>query len=70
MIETVLDNEHPFEESPWWVGGEELIRLTLRVYNDPVAGDRLRKNAMDVFDRLMDRYRGHAQKVLSEWDRR
>jgi hypothetical protein len=70
VIEMILDNEYPVDESPRWVGGEELIRLVLRIYNDPAADGATCKQAMDVFDRLMERYTGQAQKVLGEWDRR
>lgn len=70
VIDIILNNEHQAEESPWVTGGEELIRLVLRIYADPTADDTMREQAMNVFDRLMERYAGQAQKVLAEWDRR
>jgi len=70
VIDIVLDNKHPVENRIWTHGSDELIRLVLRIYNDPTATDTLRERTMDVFDRLMGRYAGQAQKVLEEWDRR
>ncbi len=70
VVETVLDNEYPVENRMWTHGSEKLIRLVLRIYNDPTATYTMRERAMDVFDRLMARYAGQAQQVLEEWDQR
>ncbi len=70
VVDIVLDNEYPVENRMWTHGSDELIRLVLRIYNDPTATDALRERTMDVFDRLMERYAGQAQQVLEEWDRR
>ena len=69
IIETFLDNP-PTEEVPWFSGGEELIRTVVRIYNDPTTDNVVRTRAMDVFDRLMERFGGQAYLVLDEWDRR
>jgi hypothetical protein len=52
-----------------FAGGEELIRLVLLVYTDPTVDDSIREWAMDLFDRLMEKFLRPAQKVLQEWDR-
>lgn len=70
IVDTILNNEYRADASLWISGGEELIRLVLRIYTDPSSDDKMRANAMDLFDRLMERYAGEAQKVLKEWDRR
>lgn len=37
---------------------------------EPTSDDALRQRAMDIFDRLMERFPGQSQHVLEEWDRR
>jgi hypothetical protein len=70
VVEKLLANEGREVEEPAFkiTGGEELVRLVLRIYTDPSAA-ALRGRAMDIFDRLMDVYTGQAQMVLGEWDR-
>jgi hypothetical protein len=68
VVETVLDNKFQPAETPWLVGGEELIRLILGIYNNPSSASEIRGQAMNLFDRLMERHAGDAQKVLKEWD--
>lgn len=70
IVERLLANEgHEVEEPAFkTTGGEELVRLVLRIYTDPFAAS-LRGRSMDIFDRLMDVYTGQAQMVLGEWDR-
>jgi hypothetical protein len=70
VVERLLANEgREVEEHAFKItGGEELVRLVLRIYTDPSAA-ALRGRAMDIFDRLMDVYTGQAQMVLGEWDR-
>jgi len=68
VIEIILDNKYQSKETPWMPGGEEIIRLVLSVYNSPTSTSELRKQAMNLFDSLMERYAGDAQKVLGEWD--
>lgn len=70
MVETVLDNPHVAQRSVHRTGGEELIRLVLRVYNDSTVNDALRERAMNAFDRLTEEYAYEAQSVLDEWDQR
>ena len=70
VIETVVQNQHQPEEARWSRSGAELTRLVLRIYTDPTADRALRLRAMDVFDRLLERFAGEAQLVLGEWDLR
>jgi hypothetical protein len=51
-------------------GGEELVRLVLRVYTDPTVELSTREYAMDLFDQLMKKSSWAAHKVLAEWDRK
>lgn len=71
VVERLLGNEGREGAEPDFrvFGGEQLIRLVISIYTDPTA-DALRSRAMDVFDRLMDVFKGQAQMVLGEWDRR
>jgi hypothetical protein len=69
IIRIVLDNVH--QSQRFWIADvEKLIRLLLRIYNDPTTDENLRKETMDVFDIAMERYSRFAQKVLREWDQR
>ena len=68
VLETMLDNRHPVE--PLRRGGEELVRLVLRLYTDLTADAAIKSRVMDAFDRLMERYTYEAQRALEEWDRR
>ena len=70
VVNTVLNNQHIERSEIRFSGGEELIRLVLRVYTDPTVGTATREDAMDLFDRLMENSSWAAQKVLREWDRR
>ena len=69
IVETMLDNRH-LREPLRRTGGEELVRLVLRVYTDPTTDATLQERAMDAFDKLMERYAYEAQRTLEEWDRR
>ncbi len=64
----MLDNQHQIEHLRR--GGEELVRLVLRLYTDPTADAATKSRAMDAFDKLMERYAYEAQRALDEWDRR
>jgi hypothetical protein len=70
VVSFVLQNPH--QPTGWrqFDAGEELIRLILRVYTDPISTAQMRRTAMDLFDQLMQRYAFEAHKILSEWDRR
>jgi hypothetical protein len=69
LIEQSLENNHPGDGSRWF-DGEQFIRLVLRIDTHPLSPETLRRRAMDVFDRLMERYGDLADSVLDEWDRR
>jgi hypothetical protein len=69
LIEQSLDNAHQGDDARWF-SGEEFIRLVLRMDTHPTSAPALRTRAMDVFDRLMERYGDFADTVLNEWDRR
>lgn len=70
MVEKILNNSHGDQSELRFAGGEELIRLVLRVYTDPSVEKQTREHAMNVFDQLMERFMGQAQMILKEWDRR
>ena len=67
IVRQTINNMEPKKQ--WHTGVEELIRLVLKIYMDPLSDETLRENAMDVFDILMERYSGYTLKILSEWDR-
>jgi hypothetical protein len=69
VLETMLDNQHAIEPLRRG-GGEELVRLVLRLYTDPTADAATKSRAMDAFDKLMERYAYEVQRALDEWDRR
>jgi len=69
IVETVLNNPHSSKSEINLGGGEELVRLVLRVYTDPTVEFSTRERAMDLFDRLMQVSLRSAQRVLAEWDR-
>lgn len=69
VVGRVLDNTNTDQSELHFAGGEELIRLVLLVYTDPTVNDSIRERAMDLFDRLMEKFLRPAQKVLQEWDR-
>lgn len=68
IVEKVISRD--IKPNRWLWGTEELIRLVLRIYTSPMVNTSLKKRAMDVFDLLMEKHSGEAQKVLTEWDRR
>lgn len=70
VVDAILKNPHMEQSEIRFAGGEELIRLVLRVYTDPTVDKAIRENAMDLFDHLMEKSSWAAQKVLAEWDRR
>ena len=67
--ERLAQNAHAEDGSHRYREGNDLIRLALRVYTDPLAEPSLRGRAMDLFDRLLVHYTWDAQQALSEWDR-
>lgn len=58
------------EQGGFFSGINEMIRLVVRIYNNPTTETQLRSEAMDVFDVFMERFSLQAQAVLSEWDSR
>jgi len=70
VIMLTLHNPYEKPRSQWATPREEAIRIVTRIYTHPLTDVELRKQAMDVFDALMERYTGQALKVLSEWDQR
>ena len=70
IVDDALAIPHEEDAGRRFMGVEELIRLVLRVYVDPTARSSTRSQAMDVFDRLMERHAGQAKAILEEWDRR
>jgi hypothetical protein len=70
IVGLVLDIAYSNLSELIFVGAEELIRVVLRVYTDPTVEDSTRERAMDLFDRLMEKFLRPAQKILGEWDRK
>ena len=70
VIKITLNNNNIVDQTPWLSGAEEFIRLVMRIYLDPTIDAETRREAMDIFDLLMEKYAGFAQKVLAEWDQR
>lgn len=70
LIDIALYNTHVPEANVGFFGGEKLIRSVLRVYIDPNADEAMCRRAMNLFDRLMERFPGQSQHVIAEWDRR
>ena len=68
VLEVALNNPHPTRYIRR--GGEQFVRLALRVYTDPTADTDTKIRAMDAFDKLMERYAYEAGRALEEWDRR
>lgn len=68
VLQAVAENEH--DDEPYSFAGGNLVKLVLRLYTDPTAGEDLRTRAMDIFDGLMERYTFEAQRALEDWDRR
>jgi hypothetical protein len=68
IVDAVLENPCRSAGSLRGSGGENFVRLVLRIYNGPTTNDALRESAMDVFDRLSDEYAHETQGVLDEWD--
>jgi hypothetical protein len=69
LIETALNNPYESSERDRLFGGEELIRVVLHIYADPGSTEAIRRSAMNLFDKLMERYAVRAYQVLDEWDR-
>jgi hypothetical protein len=69
VVVRILDNPDAHQSERHFAGGENLIRLVLLVYTDPTVEDSSRKQAMDLFDRLMEKFQRQAQQILQEWDR-
>lgn len=70
VVDLVLNNEHLSGRDPWFIGGEPLVRLVLRIYNYSDRDKVMRAEAMNLFDRVMGRYPNESTIVLGEWDRR
>ena len=68
VLEAALDNLPPAGSIRR--GGEQFVRLVLRIYTDPTADAAIKSRAMNAFDRLMERYAYEARRALAEWDRR
>lgn len=64
LIESVKKSNRP----GWHSGTDEIIRLVLKIYISSPDSD-IRRQAMDLFDELLEHFTGSAQKVLLEWDR-
>jgi hypothetical protein len=69
LITIALDNQHGGDEKRWF-DGRNFIQFILRVDTDPTCDLDVKRNAMDVFDRLMEQYGDLAESILAEWDRR
>lgn len=69
IVEMILNNQYAAQSEMNYGGGEELVRLVLRIYTDPTVETSTRGRAMDNFDRLMQASAWAAQRVLREWDR-
>ena len=69
LVEKAIENGLEPGPKQRYFDGEGLIRAVLRIYSDPVADERTRTRAMNVFDALMDRYAAWANNLLEEWDR-
>jgi hypothetical protein len=69
VAETLLNSREADDQYTGFSGGEDLVRLVLRIYTDPVADSGLRGRAITLFDQLMDRFSGYALAALAEWDR-
>jgi hypothetical protein len=69
VVEIILNNEQLPEDGPWLSGSEELTRLALRIHTDQTVEPITRRQAMDVFDKLMELSFFEAQRALEEWDR-
>jgi hypothetical protein len=70
IVSLVLQSSHQPTGLRQFDAGEELIRLVLRIYTDPISTEQMRRTTMDLFDQLMQRYAFEAHRVLSEWDTR
>jgi hypothetical protein len=66
----ILNNPQRTNDFEGFAGGEELIRLVIRIYTHPLVDDDTCRLSMDLFDQLMERYKPEAYLVLGEWDRR
>lgn len=70
VVEIILNNKHKAEGPPYFRGGEELVRLVIRIHTSSLADETEREQAMNVFDKLMERFTFNALVVLQEWDQR
>jgi ATPase family associated with various cellular activities (AAA) len=70
VTDIILKNPHRTDDYEGFAGGEELIRLVIRIYTHPLVDDATRRLSMDLFDQLMERYKPEAYIVLRAWDRR
>jgi hypothetical protein len=70
MVDIILGNIADTGEAFGLGGSKQLIRLVVRIYNDPTADDEIRWRSMNLFDRLMEQFAGAAHRVLAEWDRK
>ncbi|HEV7990884.1 MAG TPA: hypothetical protein VGP25_03620 [Gemmatimonadaceae bacterium] len=58
---TALDNRHADDQYQGFAGGEQLVRLVLQVFTEHRSDAALRDQAVELFDRLMDRFAGYAR---------
>jgi hypothetical protein len=68
IVRTFLSKSYQLNHRFWLPGAEELVRLVIRIYTHPTSDKSLQEESMNVFDLLMEKYEGDAQKVLTEWD--
>ena len=69
-VKTIINTVQQQPAQKWRSEAEGLIRLVLRIHTEPTSDENLQKEAMDVFDSLMEHYSRYALKILSEWDQR
>lgn len=70
QVEAILANEQRGRHEEWDVGGEPLVRLTLRLYTTYSTTPSQKERAIDLFGSVMERFAGVARNALGEWDRR
>jgi hypothetical protein len=69
LITAALDNTSDPDQHRWF-DGRDFIQFALRVDTDPTYDTTVKRAAMDIFDRLMERYGDFAESILEQWDRR
>ena len=69
IVDDILSNLH-LQGVTMYAGVDELIRAVLHIHLHALTNDQMKSFAMDLFDRLLDRFPSFAKQVLLEWDRR